>query len=65
MSHVDFKKCQCQMSLSLNTSLVLSNLRNGHVACHNLFRPHVAVAKVHVALSTLRNGHGALSILGV
>ena len=33
--------------------------------CHYLFGPHVAVAKVHVTLSNLRNGYVALSILVV
>ena len=33
--------------------------------CHCLFGAHVAVTKVHVALSNLRNSHVALSILGV
>ena len=45
LSPVDFKHCQCPMSL--------------------FFGPHVAVAKGHVALWNLRNGHVALSILGV
>ena len=54
------------MPLSLNIPLVpLSNLRNGHVPCHYLLGPHVTVAKVHVALSILGNGHVALSVLGV
>ena len=43
----------------------LSNLRNGHVPCHYLFGAHVAVTKVHVALSNLRNKPVTLSILGV
>ena len=43
----------------------LSNLRNGHDPCHYFFGPHVAVSKVHVALSNLRNSQVALSILGV
>ena len=29
------------------------------------FGPHVAVIKVHVALSNLRNSHVALTILGI
>ena len=34
MSHVDFKKCLCHMSLSLNISpCPLSNLRNANVPC--------------------------------
>ena len=65
MSHVDFKKRQCRMSLSLQFPLPLSNLRNDHVPCHHLFGPHIAVANVHVALSNLRNSHVALLALGV
>ena len=56
MSHVSVAQyCPCP----------LSNLRNGHVQCHYLVGPHVADANVHVALSNLRNGYVALSILGV
>ena len=43
----------------------LSNSRNCHVPCHYLFGPHVAVAKVHVTMLNLRNGHVALLMLGV
>ena len=56
MSHV---------SVAYNSPCPLSILRNSYVTCHYLFRPHVNVVKVHVALSNLRNGHVALSILGV
>ena len=39
---------------------------NCDVACHYYFvGPYVALTKVHVALSYLRNIHVALSILGV
>ena len=43
----------------------LSNLRNANVPCHYIILPNVAVAKGHVTLSNSRNGHVALSILGV
>ena len=52
MSHVDFKKHTCRMSILRNIHVALSNLRNAHVAlsnhrnchvpCHYLFRSHVA-----------------------
>ena len=35
-----------------------------HVTLY-LCGPHIAVSKVHVPLSNLRNGHVALSIIGV
>ena len=66
MSHVDFKKCQCRMSLSLNSSPVpcrIFKMPMSHVTI--FFLANVAVAKDHVALSNLGNGHVALSILGV
>ena len=54
MSHVDFKKYQHRMSLSLNIPpCALLTLRNGHVSCHYICWPHVAVTKVHVVLSNL------------
>ena len=46
MSHV---------SVAYYSPCPLSNLRNGHVTCHYLLGPHVAVSKVYVALSNLRN----------
>ena len=66
MPHVDFKKCQCRRSLLLNYfPCPLSNLRNANVPCHYIIWANVAVDKGHVTLSNLKNGHVALSILGV
>ena len=65
MSHVDCKKWQCRMSLSLKIPVSPVEFKNGHVPCDYLFRPHVAVKKVHVALSNSRNSHVTLSVLGV
>ena len=40
MSHVEFNKWQCRMSLSpTNPYVRLSNLRNDNVACHYWFTP--------------------------
>ena len=56
MSHVDFKKCQCRISLSLNIP---------PVPCQIFKMSLVNVVKGYVTLLNLRNGHVALLILGV
>ena len=53
--------CLCRLIFPMP----LSNLNFKKCPCHYLFGPHVTVAKVHVALYNFRNGHVALSILGV
>ena len=56
------------MSLSLNIPFVpcqFKEMAMSHVTIKILFGPHVAVAKVHVALLNLKHGQFALSILGV
>ena len=50
MLHVNFKKCQCCMSLSFNISLVPYFIRNANVPCQYIILANVAVAKDHVAL---------------
>ena len=65
MLHVNFTKCQCCMSLSLNLSPSPVNLRNTNVPCHYIIKVTVGVAKGYVALLNLRNGHVALLISGV
>ena len=66
MSHVDFKKWQCPMSLSLIFHIChMSNLRKGYVPYVIIILAPVAC---HIALyhmSNLRNAHVALSNLGV
>ena len=42
-----------------------SNLREAYVTCHSLSKQMSHVAKPHVTLLNLRNGHVALSILAV
>ena len=50
MSHVDLKKRQCHMSLSLkNLPCPPSNLRNDHVSCYYLAGPRVAVSNVYMS----------------
>ena len=51
--------CLCRLILPL------SPVKFKKWPCPYLFGPHVAVAKVHDALLNLRNGHVALSILGI
>ena len=67
MSHVEFKKWQCRMSLSLINRCLLSNVRNGNVACHYRFSPSCRVARAPCRMSNnyLRNGHVAVSNLVV
>ena len=63
MSPVDFKKCQCRMSLSLIFDMSHVELRKGHVTI--LFTPLTHVTKPDVVCHILRSAHVALSILGV
>ena len=66
MSHVDFKKWQCHMSLSLIfLHVTMSNLRHGHVACHYHFHSPVACLLALYHLSIVRYEHVALSNLRV
>ena len=66
MSHVDFKKWQCRMSLSLYfPQCHMSNLRKGYVPCHYKFYLPVACHYALCRISILRKGHVTLSILGV
>ena len=61
MSHVDFKKCQCRMSLSLifhNITCRFQEKVMSHVTI-------IGIPLSHVTRSNLRNGHVALSNLGV
>ena len=70
MSHVDLKKSQCPMSLNL--SCPMSSLCYPNVACRYKEMTHVvSLILIFMSLgsichmSILRNGHVALSILGV
>ena len=66
MSHVDFKKCQRRMSLSLK--IPLSPVEVTKCQCPMSLRflcTYVAVTKDNVALSNFRIGYVALSILEV
>ena len=66
MSHVGFKKCQCRMSLSLNISPVpcpIQEMPMSHVTI--LFRPMSLSQRVMSPCRNTKNGHVALSILGV
>ena len=70
MSPVDFKKCQCRMSLSLiympmSALCCMSNLRKGYGTCHYNFYPPVACQQALCCMSNLRKCHVALLILGV
>ena len=65
MSPVDFKKCQCRVSLSLIIlcPCYMSNLRNIPVTCHSIF---VKPCRMSIGLfKNLGNGHVALSNLRV
>ena len=62
MLHIDFKKCQCRMSLSLTSSPVEFKKCHGPMSLYYLSQCRY---KGHVAMSNLRNGHDALSSLGV
>ena len=63
MLYVDFKKCQCHMSLSLDIPLVPCRISGKEMSDDTTFVwSHVAVAKGHVAPLNLRNAHVALSI---
>ena len=51
--------------VAYNLPCPLSILRNSHVPCRYLRGPHIAVTKVHGALSIKKLCHVALSMLGV
>ena len=53
------------ISVALYSHCPLSNIRNANAPCHYTIGANVAVNKGHVTLLNLRNGHVALSILGV
>ena len=67
MSHVDFKKCQSRMSLSLispNSTCRIQEKAMPRVAIFLSAMSHVT--EPHVSyMSNLRNTHVALSIFGV
>ena len=44
MSHVNFKKCQCRMSLSVYFPCPLTNSRNANVWCHSIMWVNVSFA---------------------
>ena len=66
MLHVDFKKWRCRMSLLPKIPLLLYRVQEIVLSRVTIFfGPHIAVMKVHVALSNLRNSHVTKWVLGV